>query len=294
MGEDPQGSSRVARDAHSDDTTEPEPEPGILLRLKQSIFPTGNVSGIETPEQALNGAQSGFSGLGKLRHVRVEDVMIPRAEIQAVGEDTPLKEMVKVFRESGFTRLPVFRETLDNPLGMVHLKDLALKFGFNGSRAKFALEKMMRPVLFVPPSMPTSVLLQKMQSDRKHMALVIDEYGGVDGLVTIEDLIEEIVGEIEDEHDVEEGDLWKQENPGRYIVQAKAPLDEFEAEIGIRLSDDEIDDEIDTLGGLVFMLLGQVPARGQVVKHMSGAEFHIVDADPRRIKRIRVFLPKSE
>lgn len=149
----------------------------------------------------------------------------------------------------------------------------------------------MRPVLFVPPSMPIGVLLAKMQTERKHMALVIDEYGGVDGLVTIEDLIEQVLGEIEDEHDVDEADLWKMEKPGIYLAQARAPLEEFEAEIGQRLSDDEMDEEIDTLGGLVFMLSGRVPARGEVVEHPSGAEFEIVDADPRRIKRLRVLMP---
>ncbi len=135
------------------------------------------------------------------------------------------------------------------------------------------------------------VLLSKMKAERKHLALVIDEYGGVDGLVTIEDLIEQVVGEIEDEHDIEEVELWKLEKPGHYVVQARAPLEEFEEEIGLRLSDDEMDDEIDTLGGLVFVLIGRVPARYEIVKHPSGAEFIILDADPRRIKRIRVIMP---
>jgi magnesium and cobalt transporter len=139
--------------------------------------------------------------------------------------------------------------------------------------------------------MPIGVLLQKMQSGRKHMAFVIDEYGGVDGLVTIEDLIEQVIGEIEDEHDIEEADTFRLETPGVYLAQSRAPLDEFEAEIGLRLSDQEMDEEVDTLGGLVFMLTGRVPARGEIVQHPSGAEFEIVDADPRRIKRIRLRMP---
>jgi len=136
--------------------------------------------------------------------------------------------------------------------------------------------------------------LQKMQNDRMHLALVIDEYGGVDGLVTIEDLIEQVIGEIEDEHDIAEGSPWVEEKPGIYLVQARAPLDEFEAEIGIKLADEEDEEEIDTMGGLVFMMTGRVPTRGEVVPHDSGAEFEVVDADPRRIKRLRVRLPEAK
>ena len=141
--------------------------------------------------------------------------------------------------------------------------------------------------------MPIGVLLQKMQSERIHMALVIDEYGGVDGLVTIEDLIETVIGEIEDEHDTSEDGLWVLEKPGQYLAQARAPLGEFEAEIGLKLADEAEDEEVDTLGGLLFMWLGRVPARGEVIPHESGAEFEVVDADPRRIKRLRVRLPQA-
>ena len=142
--------------------------------------------------------------------------------------------------------------------------------------------------------MPIGVLLQKMQTERTHMALVIDEYGGVDGLVTIEDLIEQVIGEIEDEHDVEEDSPWSHEKSGAYLALARAPLDEFEAEIGIKLLDTDEDEEIDTLGGLVFKLTGRIPARGEIVPHPSGAEFEVVDADARRIKRLRVRLPKGD
>ncbi|WP_279300435.1 transporter associated domain-containing protein [Mameliella alba] len=149
---------------------------------------------------------------------------------------------------------------------------------------------MLRPLLFVPPSMPIGVLLTKMQTERRHMALVIDEYGGVDGLVTIEDLIEQVIGEIEDEHDTDEDQYWTREKTGCYLVQAKTPLSDFEGELGLALTDhDDIDEEeIDTLGGLVFMLAGRVPARGEVVPHPAGLDFEVVDADPRRIKRLRV------
>jgi magnesium and cobalt transporter len=199
-------------------------------------------------------------------------------------------ELVSVFRESGLTRLPIYDGTLDTPVGLVHLKDFSLKHGFNGNAPDFDVRKVKRPLLFVPPSMPLHVLMQKMQAERIHMALVIDEYGGTDGLVTIEDLIEQVVGEIEDEHDVDEAETFILEKPGFYMAQAKTDLEDFEAEIGIRLTEaEEIDaEEVDTLGGLVFMLAGHVPVRGEVIHHPAGPEFEVVDADPRRIKRLRV------
>ncbi|MFY0690426.1 MAG: HlyC/CorC family transporter [Paracoccaceae bacterium] len=298
MGEETDGSSSAAHGAQDQDPNQSSGQeadrPGLLRRLASALTAepdegeTHPVNGSSDPER-----WQPKLGLGNLRLKRVEDVAVPRAEIVSVASDIALDELIQIFRESGYTRLPVFEETLDTPIGMIHLKDLSLKHGFNGKGGAFDLPEMVRPVLFVPPSMPIGVLLQKMQTERKHMALVIDEYGGVDGLVTIEDLIEQVLGEIEDEHDVDEADLWKQEKPGCYMVQARAPLEEFEAEIGQRLSDDEMDEDIDTLGGLVFMLSGRVPTRGEVVEHPSGAEFEIVDADPRRIKRLRVFVPQQ-
>lgn len=242
------------------------------------------------------GAATGLTlpGIGNLRRMRVEDVAIPKAEIVAVPVTASLDDVVSNFRESGFSRLPVFKGTLDSPLGLIHLKDLALQQAFTDPKPRFNLRKMLRPLLFAPPSMPIGILLQKMQSERIHMALVIDEYGGVDGLVTIEDLIETVIGEIEDEHDTSEDGLWHEEKPGQYIVQSRAPLAEFEAEIGLKLAGEEEDEEIDTLGGLVFMLVGRVPARGEVIPHESGAEFEVIDADPRRIKRLRVRLPQAK
>ncbi|WBU54242.1 hemolysin family protein [Paracoccus sp. SCSIO 75233] len=234
-------------------------------------------------------------GMVNLRRMRVDDVAIPKVEIVAAPVTASLEELVEMFREHGFSRVPVYRGTLDSPLGLIHLKDLALKHGFGAKPAgKFSLRPMLRPLLYVPPSMPIGVLLQQMQKDRKHMALVIDEYGGVDGLVTIEDLIEQVVGEIEDEHDEVEGGLWLSEKPGQWLIQARAPLDELEQETGLRLVPAEEEDDIDTLGGLIFMLTGRVPVRGEVIPHDSGAEFEIVDADPRRIKRVRLRLPSAD
>jgi len=232
-------------------------------------------------------------GMGNLRNMAVEDVTTPKAEIVSVPSDISMDDLVQVFRDSGMTRLPVFEGTLDTPIGMVHLKDFALKHGFNGKGGRFSLKDTLRPLFYVPPSMPIGVLLQKMQSDRRHMALVIDEYGGVDGLVTIEDLIEQVVGEIEDEHDLDDAQFWTQERPGVYLALAKTPLEEFEAEIDQSLTDtEEVDEEeIDTLGGLVFMLLGRVPVRGEVVEHPAGITIEVTEADPRRIKRLRVQMP---
>ena len=235
-------------------------------------------------------------GIWNLRQLRVEDVMVPKADIKSVPVTITKEDLVNVFRDTGLTRLPVYNGTLDTPLGFAHLKDIALKHGFNGSGGRLALKTMLRPLLFVPPSMPIGVLLTKMQADRIHMALVIDEYGGTDGLVTIEDLIEQVIGEIEDEHDQDEGAFWLIEKPGCYLAQAKAPLDEFQQEIGRDLTEvAEVDpEEVDTLGGLVFMLLGRVPARGEVINHPAGVEFEIVDADPRRIKRLRAYVRHAD
>ena len=294
MGDNLEDSSIAAQGARDKLTSNKDKRLNHLIKSFIRMFKSNKK--LLTAEEVPSGERLSSSSLGvrnlNLKHVG--DVSIPRAEIVSIPIDIKLDEVVKVFRDSGLTRLPVFKDTLDSPIGLLHLKDLSLKYGFNGHTQNFKAENMVRPVLFVPPSMAIGVLLSKMQAERKHMALVIDEYGGVDGLVTIEDLIEQVLGEIEDEHDIDEVDLWTLEKPGTYIVQAKAPLEEFEAEIGRRLSDDEMDEEIDTLGGLIVMLLGRVPTRNEIVEHSSGTEFVIMDADPRRIKRIRVILSNKE
>ncbi|MBK0327426.1 HlyC/CorC family transporter [Rhodobacteraceae bacterium F11138] len=299
---DSDGGSGAAHGARSQDETtgdsgdspadaEHAERSGFFGRIFEALSPAE-----EPPATGLNEMQSQPNGMLNLRRMRVEDVAIPTADIVAVPDSITRDELVQVFRDSGMTRIPVYDGTLDTPRGFVHLKDFALNHGFNGGEAELDLDAMLRPLLFVPPSMPIGVLLAKMQTERRHMALVIDEYGGVDGLLTIEDLIEQVVGEIEDEHDTDEDQSWVKEKPGCYSALAKTPLDEFEAEIGQSLTDhDEVDEEeIDTLGGLVFMLSGRVPARGEVVLHPDGPEFEVIDADPRRIKRLRVRLPQSE
>ena len=258
---------------------------GFFGRVLSAL--TGSESGADDDHQDRHVV--GTPGLVNLRRMRVDDVAIPKVEIVAAPANLSLEDLVEMFREHGFSRMPVFRGTLDSPLGLIHLKDLALKHGF-GAGGKFTMRPMLRPLLYVPPSMPIGVLLQQMQTKRIHMALVIDEYGGVDGLVTIEDLIEQVIGEIEDEHDEVEGGLWVHEKTGQWLIQARAALDDVEAETGLRLIGDE-DEDIDTLGGLIFMLAGRVPLRGEVIAHPSGAEFEVVDADPRRLKRIRLRMP---
>lgn len=292
MGSSIDGSSEaIGTPAGTEQAPEEPPQRGFLGRLFGAF--SGTDSSARTPDPVSSApavATQPMAGLGVLRRLRVDDVAIPKAEIVAVPIDIGRDELVEVFREQGFSRLPVYKGTLDHPQGLVLLKDLALQHGF-GASGRFSLRKLLRPLLFAPPSMPIGVLLQKMQRERVHMALVIDEYGGVDGLVTIEDLIETVIGEIEDEHDEAEGALWKEEKPGVFLAQSTAPLEEFETAIGLRLREDEEDAEIDTLGGLVFLRTGRVPARGEIVPHQSGAEFEVVDADPRRIKRLRVRLP---
>lgn len=285
MGDTGDGSSSAARSAQE---SEDESSRSIFGRLLDALSGSDEYTDEDGKPRLVAAAGEFSGGLANLTRLRVEDVMIPKIEIVAIPADIEKDDLVGVFADSGLTRLPVYKGTLDTPVGMIHLKDFALKHGFNGKDETFTLSKMLRPLLYAPPSMPIGVLLQKMQTDRMHMALVIDEYGGVDGLVTIEDLIEQVIGEIEDEHDIAEGRYWTAEAPGCYLAQSKTPIDEFEAEIGQRLVAPEDEEEIDTLGGLVFMLAGRVPARGEVVKHPSGIDFEVVDADPRRIKRLRV------
>ena len=284
---DSDSSSGAAQRAQPETGNLTEPQSGGFLAR---VFGALNTSDPEISEATDTGSRTNGHGMLNLRRMRVEDVAIPKAEITAVPDSITLDELVEVFKNSGLTRVPVFEGTLDQPIGFAHLKDIALQHGFACDDGPFDLRAMLRPLLFVPPSMAIGVLLAKMQTERRHMALVIDEYGGVDGLVTIEDLIEQVIGEIEDEHDAEEGDMFTRESSGCYLAFARTPLDEFEAEIGQSLTEHENVDseEIDTLGGLVFMLAGRVPARGEVIHHPEGADFEVIDADPRRIKRLRV------
>jgi len=220
----------------------------------------------------------------RLNNMTAYDVMVPRADIVAVDIATPLPEVLEVFSAKAHSRLPVYRDSLDDVLGMVHIRDVLAQ---QAKGQPGSLRDVLREMLIVAPSMRVLDLLLEMRQKRQHMTLVVDEYGGIDGLITIEDLIEEIVGEIQDEHETEEPPQIVERPDGSYLADARVPIEDFEERLGPVLEDDERED-IDTLGGLVFSLAGRVPARGELLRHPSGLEFEVVDADPRRIKRLRV------
>ncbi len=219
----------------------------------------------------------------KLRDVIASDIMVPRAEIVSIEASASREEIVGLMAREAHSRVPVYRETLDDVVGMIHIKDV---FASYVSEAPFDLQKIVRKVLFISPTMRLLDLLLQMRLARVHMALVVDEFGGVDGLVTIEDVVEEIVGDIQDEHDVEDIDLIERPD-GTLIADARTELEAFEARMGPVLTEEERE-QAETLGGLVVELAGRVPARGEVITHGSGIEFEVMDADPRRVKRLRV------
>lgn len=225
-----------------------------------------------------------LSNILNIRGRPVEHVMVPRVDVVAVHSEATLAEVIELMTSSGHSRLPVYRDTLDDAIGMVHIKDV---LAWRGRDEAFQLSKLLRRVLFVAPSMEVLQLLLEMRASRTHMALVVDEFGGVDGLVTIEDLVEEIVGEISDEHDKEEEPEVRRIDDATFDADARASVEELEKHVGPVLSEDERDD-IDTLGGLVVSLAGRVPIRGELIRHPSGLEFEVLEADPRRIKRVRV------
>lgn len=272
---------------------------GIAEALAQDDGPMADLS---TQERAM------LSNVLSLRETRVGDVMVPRADIIAVPADATLDELLALFRTAGHSRLPVFDDSLDDPRGMVHIRDF-IEFIAGKGKAEptaglsgpalhdlgsvdlsvtLASAKILRPVLYVPPSMPAVELLVRMQATRTHIALVIDEYGGTDGLVSMEDLVEIIVGEIEDEHDLHEAPSIAPAGEGRFDADARATLDELRQATGIDLSQSEVAEDIDTLGGLIVTLAGRVPAQGETIEGLEGLAFEIVEADPRRIKRLRI------
>lgn len=220
-----------------------------------------------------------------LHALTVHDVMVPRVDIVSVDIEISLPDLVSLMSDQAHSRIPVYRGTLDDIEGMVHIKDV---LACMNQEQPLQLKDIVRRVLFVAPSMPILELLLQMRVTRVHMALVVDEFGGIDGLVTIEDLVEEIVGEIEDEHDEDGTALITEGLDGSFDADSRVPLEEFEERLGQILTDEERDENIGTLGGLVFFLAGRVPVRGEVIRHTSGVEFEILDADPRRIRRIRV------
>jgi len=226
-----------------------------------------------------------LSNLVKLGELRVDDVMIPRADIISIDAASSLADAIKLFREEFHSRFPVYRDTLDNVVGMIHIKDL---MAFWGNERAFDLPSIVREVLFVPRSMPVPDLLLRMRTKRVHMAIVVDEYGGTDGLATIEDLVEAIVGEIDDEHDEVEVPLIVEARKGVFDVDGRAEVADLEERLGVDLLPEGRDEGIDTVAGLVADLAGRVPQRGEVIAHTAGIEFQVVEADPRRAVRLRV------
>jgi CBS domain containing-hemolysin-like protein len=315
-------------------TNDPPPEPdspgrssglapeGWLDKLKAAIGLRGSSSIREDIADALatGAGDAGFSpeeramlaNILSLRETRVDDIMVPRADIDAVDIGITLGGLLAAFEKSGHSRMPVHRETLDDPVGLVHIKDLMGHItrisavggdseeggseGLDLRRVDLSRQlrdaDLVRNILFVPPSMPVTALLASMQATRMQLALVIDEYGGTDGLVSLEDVVEMVVGDIEDEHDDDETSMIVQEGEGTFLADARADLDEVSAALGTDLSGGEAGEDVDTIGGLVFSLLGRIPVRGELVSAPGGFEFEILDADPRRIKRLRI-RPKS-
>jgi magnesium and cobalt transporter len=288
---------------------DPKDHPSILKRLLQMLRGEDPSSAAmrESLEEVIEESERQSPALSQQERVmlanllafgelKVRDVMVPRAEIVAVEESMPLPELVTLFRAAQHSRLPVFSETLDDPTGLVHVKDvmalLQLREDGDYRLENSSIAKVKRPVLFVPPSMRALDLLLKMQTSHTHLALVIDEYGGTEGLVSIEDIIEEIVGDIADEHDDEAMALRR--DGVCFVVDARLALEDFKNETGVDLSTPETDEDVDSLGGLVTALLGRVPQRGEIVSHPAGFEFEVLDADPRRVRRLRICPPSGE
>jgi CBS domain containing-hemolysin-like protein len=272
---------------------------------------TSNVTGFSPAESRL------LRNILDLRERRINDVMLPRADIVSVAHDITLGELVKTFESAAHSRLVVYNETLDDPAGMIHIRDLIAFMTKQASvppkptkrktKAKVAgldfkavdlsvtLESVgiTRPLLYVPPSMPAIDLLAKMQATRIHLALVIDEYGGTDGLISIEDIVEQIVGDIQDEHDEGSIHTIARQMDGSYLADGRANLEEVVAAIGPEFEIGDAGEEVDTLGGFVVTRIGRVPVRGELVPGPGLFEFEVLDADPRRIKKIRIYRRKK-
>jgi len=304
-----------------------EPAEGWLTRVMRILFgwkaasTRADLELVLTTEQS----QSGFSpeeavmlkNILGLRETRIERIMVPRADIVAVQQNITLGELVKVFEVAGHSRLVVYNDTLDDPTGMVHIRDLIAFMTAHASQGgaqsdteetpkpaslnlanidlamPMTAAKIVREILYAPPSMPALDLLAKMQATRIHLALVIDEYGGSDGLVSIEDLVELIVGDIADEHDEEESPAVTRQGDGSFVANGRASLDDVRAAIGDQFDVGEVADEVDTLGGYLVTRAGHVPVRGELVPGPEPFEAEVLDADPRRVKRVKIYLRKD-
>jgi CBS domain containing-hemolysin-like protein len=301
---------------------------GLFTRLMRMLFSWRNGPTRADIEVVLQSAGPGEAGVSPeertmirnilaLRGRRIEDVMVPRGDIIAVQQDITLGELLKVFQKAGHSRLVIYNDTLDDPVGMVHIRDL---LAFMAERAtvdpvKEAKRKKPRPegldfnaidlavslssagirreMLFAPPSMPALDLLEKMQATRIHLALVIDEYGGTDGLVSMEDIVEEIVGEIDDEHDEDETPAVVRENEVSFIADARAKLEDVTAVVGPAFNVGDAAEEVETIGGYLMSQVGRLPLRGELVAGPPGFEIEVLDSDPRRVKKVRIHRSKN-
>lgn len=305
MNEPGSGSSSTGQEiTNIDDTTDTNKDTnGRSVTFKDIVrglkrIAGGNGSARDTLEELIEERDDGempldsderllLANILSLRKVTIYDVMVPRADIVSIPCSASLQDVIDVVTREGHSRLPVFTDNLDDAQGMVHFKDV---LGWRGKDADFEVSKVQRKLLFVAPSMRVLELLLEMRVKRSHMALVVDEFGGVDGLVTIEDLVEEIVGEIEDEHDQSDEPKLEKYRDGSWVADARVEITKLEERFGEFVTEDERED-IDTLGGLVFAILGRVPIRGEIIAYNENIEFEILEADPRRIHSLRVRRP---
>jgi magnesium and cobalt transporter len=260
-----------------------------IAELVQEAADAGETDGttpeLDRQERAL------IANVLRLRGTTADDVMVPRADIVAIEVASTWEQATALIRREGHSRMPVYREQLDDIVGMVHIKDV---FAFGGPPEEFKLEAVLRKPLMVAPQIPALDLLLQMRQARMHLALVVDEYGGIDGLLTIEDLVETIVGDIADEHDEPDLPMIIERPDGTLDLDARLKTEDFEARVGPLLTEEERDADIDTVGGLIFTIAGRVPTRGEIIRHESGAEFRVLDSDARRIRRLRAKLPVVE
>src|SRR5271166_1455829 len=297
---------------------EPREHPAGLFERLRALLGLAPASVRDDIEEAIDESESAeftpqeraiLKNVLALHDVKVADVMVPRADIVALSLETPLREVLDLFRTAGHSRLPVYQDTLDDPRGMIHIRDFVVflasdpRFGLMAEPAPAGSERpasagldmplsearILRPVLYAPPSMPALDLLLRMQASRTHMALVIDEYGGTDGLVSIEDVVESIVGDIEDEHDEDETPELHPAGDGGFFADARAPLDAVSEAAGFDFASLPEAEGVDTIGGLVAAAAGRVPNRGEILTGPGEFEFEVLDADPRRIKRLKIW-----
>ena len=281
------------------------------MNLRESLEGALETHDAQNPgEMVREEAKSMMLNIIEFASLRIDDVMVPRVDIVAIDETDTMRQLLEKFTDANHSRLPVYRESLDEIVGMIHVKDFMRWMTARGAKKKKTKSEratlsglsiaasvlstsvkqsgLHREVLFVPPSMPAPDLLVRMQASHIHLAIVIDEYGGTEGLISIEDLVEVIVGDIADEHDTDEANLIKPADDGTYTADGRVDIAQLEELLKTDLLSDEDDEETDTLAGLIFKIAGRVPIRGEIIRHQNGLEFEILESDPRRVKKVRI------